>query len=152
MLDLYEELGAIVAAPNERGLEYALCGGLAMAVHGFVRATVDIDLFVPADHAGPIEDAVASLGYVLKARPMIFSDGAAPIRRVSKIDRVDGDTMILDLLLVTATTAPIWTTRERRTWREQPIAVVSREGLIALKRYRSSSQDLADIERLESGE
>ena len=152
MLDLYEELGAIVAALNERRLEYALCGGLAMAVHGFVRATVDIDLFVPDDQVGAIEDAVGNLGYLIKARPMTFSDGAVAIRRVSKVDRADGDTMILDLLLVTAATAPIWAGREQLTWNGQPITVVSREGLIALKRYRSSSQDLADIERLETGE
>ena len=152
MLDLYEELGAIVAALDERRIEYALCGGLAMAVHGFVRATVDIDLFVPADQAEAVEDAVTGLGYVIKARPMQFHDGAVQIRRVSKIDRTDGDTMILDLLLVTPATEDVWASRQHLTWQGRPIAVVGREGLVKLKRFRGSSQDLADIERLESGE
>jgi hypothetical protein len=42
VLDLYEELTRIIAALDERHVEYALCGGLAMAVWGYPRATVDI--------------------------------------------------------------------------------------------------------------
>ena len=44
MFDLYEEFKAIVAALGEQGIDYAVCGGLAMAVWGAPRATVDIDL------------------------------------------------------------------------------------------------------------
>jgi len=40
MLDLYEELKAIISALEENGIDYALCGGLAMAVYGAPRATV----------------------------------------------------------------------------------------------------------------
>lgn len=50
MFDLYEELSAIVDALESGGLEYAVCGGIAMAVHGFTRATEDIDLFLPAEN------------------------------------------------------------------------------------------------------
>ena len=152
MLDLYEELGAIVAVLNARRLDYALCGGLALAVHGFVRATVDIDLLVPRDAADSIEAAVADLGYRIKARPMTFSDGAVQIRRISKIDSTDGDTMILDLLLVTPASEHVWASRQQLTWLGQSISVVSRDGLVTLKRYRSSAQDLVDIERLERGD
>jgi hypothetical protein len=152
VLDLYEELGAVVDALESHHLQYALCGGLAMAVHGFTRATVDIDLLVPADAVDAIESVVADLGYTVKALPMRFSDGAVQIRRVSKIDRSDGDTMMLDLLLVTPATEDVWAARQQLTWRDRPIVVVSREGLVALKRFRSSRQDLVDIERLESDE
>lgn len=48
MLDLAEELDSIRNALSERGIEFAVCGGMAMAIHGFVRATVDLDLFVRA--------------------------------------------------------------------------------------------------------
>ncbi len=148
MFDLYEELSSIVDVLESSGLEYAVCGGIAMAVHGFTRATEDIDLFLPADNVDAAEQAVAHLGYTIKARPMNFAAGAMQIRRVSKIDTTDGDVMTLDLLLVTPATADVWATREKMAWRERPISVVSREGLITLKRFRSSKQDLADIERL----
>jgi hypothetical protein len=41
MLDIYEEFLKLVEALNERAIDYALCGGMAMAVHGLPRATVD---------------------------------------------------------------------------------------------------------------
>ena len=44
MLDLLEELKNVLARLEQDGVPYALCGGLAMAVHGYPRATVDIDL------------------------------------------------------------------------------------------------------------
>ena len=149
MQDLYEEVSAIVDTLESLGLPYALCGGIAMSVHGFTRATEDIDLFILPEHSGAVEDAVASLGYLIKAQPMRFNDGAMQVRHVSKIDDIDGDVMTLDLLLVTPATEEAWTTRQNLFWRERRISVVSRDGLIALKRFRSSKQDLLDIEHLE---
>ena len=49
MFDLYEEFKSIVSALEEQGIDYAVCGGLAMAVHGLPRATVDIDLLIPSE-------------------------------------------------------------------------------------------------------
>ena len=46
MFDLYEEFKSIISALEQRGIDYAVCGGLAMAVHGLARATVDIDLLI----------------------------------------------------------------------------------------------------------
>ncbi len=45
------------------GVEYALIGGTAMAVHGFSRATKDIDLLLPvdADNNQKLLQALASL-------------------------------------------------------------------------------------------
>ncbi len=123
-----------------------------MAIHGFTRATEDLDLFVRPEDLDAIEESVATLGYTIKANPMNFSGGAMKIRRVSRIDRTDGDTMTLDLLLVTPETSEVWETRQVVSWRDRPFPVVSREGLITLKRFRSSELDLIDISRLQSGQ
>ena len=53
-LDLAAELAAIVAALDEAGIPYALCGGLAVAVHGHARATQYIDLLVLPEDVGRI--------------------------------------------------------------------------------------------------
>jgi len=119
-----------------------------MAVHGAPRATVDIDLLTKAADVERIERVAATLGFKIKARPMSFSAGAIKIRRVSKIHPDDGEVLVLDLLLVTPAVASVWTTREERMWHGRPLAVVSKEGLITLKMFRSSNQDLADLERL----
>jgi hypothetical protein len=152
MFNLPQELDAIRATLLRDGIEYAIRGGIAMAVHGFTRATEDIDLFIRPDDWTRVKTAVARLGYKFEAHPMSFSNGATEIRRISKIDPADGDVLMLDFLLVTPTSEWVWKSRQLLQWRGEPVSVVSREGLIALKRFRSSDQDLVDIRKLESGE
>ena len=45
------DLAILARALTAFGVEYALIGGIAMAVHGFARATKDIDLLLPVDAA-----------------------------------------------------------------------------------------------------
>jgi hypothetical protein len=150
--NLPQELDAIRAELARDGIEYAVCGGIAMAVHGFTRATEDIDLFIRPEDYLRVKAAAGRLGFTFEAHPMTLSGGAMEIRRVSKIDSEDGDVLTLDLLLVTPASEDVWATRQSIGWRGEPISVVSREGLIALKRFRSSDQDLVDIRHLESDE
>ncbi len=42
-LDIYAEFGKLLRALEEDAVPYVLCGGLAVAVYGIVRATEDID-------------------------------------------------------------------------------------------------------------
>ena len=49
-MDLDDVL-SVLAALERAGVRYALFGGLAMAAHGFDRATRDLDLFVDPDEA-----------------------------------------------------------------------------------------------------
>jgi hypothetical protein len=149
VLDLFDEWTQLIGALEHRRVEYALVGGLAMAVWGFPRATVDIDLLIPQDSLQVTEDVAGSLGYVIKALPMTFSAGAVVIHRRSKFDPDGGDVLMLDLLLVTPPVADVWESRERVEWAGGTISVVSREGLIKLKRFRSNGTDLDDIARLQ---
>ena len=148
MLDLIDELVALIDALDSRQIEYALCGGLAMAIWAHPRATVDIDLLIQPESLAAVEDVAASLGYRFKADPMSFSGGAIEIRRVSKIDPDGGDTLMLDLLLVTPAVSEAWASRTRVDWDRGTISVVSREGLILLKSFRASGIDADDIARL----
>jgi hypothetical protein len=149
VLDLYEELTRLVAALENEQIDYALCGGLAMAVWAFPRATVDIDLLIEPRSVTAVERVGESLGYTLKERPMSFSDGAIQIRRISKVDPDGGDVLMLDLLLVTPALEEVWKSRTRVEWDRGSIAVVSREGLVTLKTFRSSGIDLDDIRHLQ---
>lgn len=147
MFDLYEELKAIISALDENGIDYALCGGLAMAVHGLPRATVDIDLLILAERVEEAKSVVRGLGYTKEAQPMTFHKGAIEIRRLSKIDPSDGDVLTVVFLLVTPAVADAWTSRIKVASTQGSVSVVSREGLITLKSFRRSGQDLDDIER-----
>jgi hypothetical protein len=149
VFDLEEELRQLRDGFDAAQVPYALCGGLAVGVHGFPRATVDIDVLILREDLERVEDIAGGFGFLLKARPMSFSRGATEIRRVSKIDPNDGEVLMLDLLLVTPAVEDVWESRERFPWHGGELSVVSREGLIALKRLRSSDVDLMDIKRLQ---
>jgi hypothetical protein len=152
MLDLYDELAALLDALEAANAEYAVCGGLAMAIHGFPRATIDVDLVVPTTAAEAVLECARGLGYTIPADPMPLAGGAVEIRRVSKIDAASRDLLSLDLLVVTPAIEQVWRERTRVRWERGELWVVSRQGLVHLKRLRGSGQDLDDIKRLEGDE
>ena len=149
MFDLYDEFRKLVAALDEHQIDYALCGGLAMAVYDRARATVDIDILILAESLDVVIPIAAKLGYDIRGLDMTFSEGAIEIRRVSKIDRVSGQVLSLDLILVTPAIRTVWNSRVEADWEDGVLSVVSRAGLIALKRLRGSPQDIADIVALQ---
>jgi hypothetical protein len=148
MLDLYEEIKTLVTRLNTAQVEYAVCGGLALAVYGIPRATVDIDIMVQREKLEEVHNLVRELGYIMKARPMTFAQEAIEIHRVSKIDPESGDLFSLDFLLVTSEIDSVWRSRREVEWEDGKLWLVSREGLITLKSLRGSGQDLDDIQRL----
>lgn len=148
MLDILEELRSLVAILDEHQVEYALCGGMAMGVHGRARATIDIDLLIHSDSLEKVFGLARTLGYNIRGKEMSFADGAVEIRRVSKMDPGDGEQLSLDLLLVTPEILPAWESRLKAEWEDGKLSVVSVSGLISLKRLRRSGQDLVDIESL----
>src|ERR1019366_6549828 len=99
MLDLYDEFATLIGALETAEVDYAVCGGLAMAIHGFPRATIDVDLVVPPNAAERVLACARDLDYTIPAHPMRFAGAAVEIRRVTKIDAASGDLLSLDLLL-----------------------------------------------------
>jgi hypothetical protein len=147
MLDLYDEFAMLIAALETARADYAVCGGIAMAIHGFPRATIDVDLVVPPSAAERVLACARALDYTIPADPMSLAGGAVEIRRVTKI--AQGEPISLDLLLVTPAIESAWKERVRVRWERGELWVVSRQGLITLKRLRGSGQDQDDIKRLE---
>ena len=148
MLDLYSEFRQLIAAIDRQQIDYALCGGLAMAVYDRPRATVDIDLLILSESLDRVMAIATTLGYTIKGLEMTFSSGAIEIRRVSKIDSETGYVLSLDLLLVTPEIRQVWDSRAQVDWEGGQLTVVSRDGLVRLKSKRGSAQDQADISAL----
>jgi hypothetical protein len=149
MLDLCDEFAALVAALEAANGDYAICGGLAMAIHGLPRATVAVDLLVLPTSVELVFAKAYDLGFTFLADPMTFAGGAVEIRRATKLDAASGDTLSLEALIVTAATEPVWNDRLRVRWERGELWVVSRHGLANLKRLRGSGQDRDDIRQLE---
>ena len=152
MFDLYDELSALIFRFERDNVPYALCGGMAMAVHGCVRATEDIDLLVPPEGLERALTAARAAGFDIGSPPATFAGGAVIMHRVSKAEPGAGDLLVLDLLVVTPATAAIWDSRIRADWEHGTLTVLSSDGLIALKSLRNSLQDRADIARLRGEE
>jgi hypothetical protein len=152
-MELVQEFERILDALAASGIPIAVCGGLAVAIHGHPRATRDIDLLLLESDLPAALEAVGKSGYILEGGLLKFGQGTDRERHVFRVSRASGpDLMTLDLLLVRDPNDPIWTTRERARWRDRDLVVVSRDGLIEMKRRAGRLQDLADIERLSRGE
>lgn len=150
MATLLDEFTNFINALNDRKIDYAVCGGWAMAILGMPRATVDIDLLILSEDLDEAWRIAQSFGYDVEGLPLHFHDGKIEIRRISKIDKETKLLITIDFLLVTDALKEVWQNRKLFEWNRGKIYSVSREGLIYLKKISGRLIDLADIERLEN--
>ena len=146
---LLSEFRSITEALNTAGIDYAVCGGWAMAIHGSPRATKDIDLLILTEDLEKVLKILLGLGYDVEGLPLHFD---IEIRRVSKISRELKRLITVDLLLVNEMTKDVWYNRHNVKWEEGTTSVVSREGLVKMKLLAGRKQDIADIEKLREAE
>ena len=50
---------------EEEGIDYAVVGGMALALHGFIRTTQDVDLLLTPEGLGQFHRRLVGRGYVL---------------------------------------------------------------------------------------
>ena len=133
---------------NAAGVDYLVIGAYALAAHGRVRATGDLDVWVrpSADNARRVMSALAAFGAPLLdlseadlIRPdLVFQIGVAPMR----IDVLTGiDAVSFD---------QAWANRVNSTFMGQKVPVLSVADLINNKRAVGRTQDMADVEWLEA--
>jgi aminoglycoside-2''-adenylyltransferase len=150
MPNLLEEFRTVVRVLDEARIPYAVCGGIALSIHANPRATVDIDLLAPPDAVGKIVEALEPHGFVRRERtPTRLAAGEVVMHRLAKIVPGDPDVLVLDVIEVRpGATGAAWRTRTSGEWEGRSLTVVSRAGLIGLKKLRGSPQDVADIAAL----
>jgi hypothetical protein len=139
----------LFAALNAVDAEYLVVGALALAAHGHVRATKDLDVWVrpTPENAARVHRALVAFGAPLQdltvddlADPnLIFQIGVPPLRIdiITSIDGVEFDAA--------------WSDRVSSEYADQNVQVLSRRHLIQNKRASGRLQDLADVEALERG-
>lgn len=150
-MNLIDELHAVASALHGAGIDYAVCGGIAVTIHGAVRTTKDIDILISQGDVSRVMDAVRPLGYAFAALPQTFDQGTDRERRLQRVTKVDGaDHLILDLLISEAGYAGFLERRIDITLADGPLSVVSLDALLEMKRLAGRAQDLADIENLEA--
>ena len=136
----------LIAEFNAHNVEFLVVGAHALAAHGHVRATEDLDVWVrpEGENAKRVLDALRAFGAPLHdlsekdlTNPgVVFQIGVAPLR-IDVLTAIDG----VDF-------AEAWPSRLVAKFADQTIAVLSKEHLIKNKRATGQTQDLADVERL----
>ncbi|HNV71306.1 MAG TPA: hypothetical protein PKO06_16505 [Candidatus Ozemobacteraceae bacterium] len=137
----------LLAAFNDHHVEFLVVGAHAMAAHGHVRATKDMDVWIrpSSDNAKRAIQALTAFGAPLQGLTaedlstpgVVFQIGVPPLR-IDILTAIDGVTF-----------EEAWPNRVISTFADQPAAVLSRNDLIRNKRASARKQDLADVEVLE---
>jgi hypothetical protein len=145
-VDLFAELTAVLSGLDSGGVDYALCGAVALAVYGAPRATQDIDILVRASDVETVREVGRAAGFTLEAHPMRFASGFTVHRLVKMIE---AQPFMLDVIEAEGALLSIWETRKAVRSNERELRVVSREGLITMKLAAGRPQDIADVQRLQ---
>ena len=140
----------LLLAFNAHNVEYLIVGAHALAAHGHVRATKDLDLWVRPEksNAQKVLQAFTAFGAPfsdltvedLSRKDTIFQIGVPPLR-IDVITAIDGVEF-----------AEAWPDRVATVFGGVPAFVISRHHLVINKKTASRLQDLADVQRLEATE
>lgn len=129
-----------------RGIDHAVIGATALAAHGVLRATGDLDLLVldPTCLTEPVWEELRSYGAEVEIRRGDAADPLAGVVRVAAkseatIDVIVGRSRWQRDLLHRATPAPIG---------DISIPVVQAADLVLLKLYAGGPRDAWDIDQL----
>ena len=93
---------------------------------------------------------------MVKKRGFTIEAGTIPIggkgkdkSEIYRISRVEGaEILTLDLVIVSPALEDVWENRELFDWMGRKVQVVSREGLMKMKRLSGRDQDLLDLKML----
>ena len=151
MFNLVQELAALIRRFREDQIDYAICGGVAMALHGFTRATEDTDVLIEAESLPRIRVLALQCGFrLMGTQPDLqFTSGARLVRLV-KAEPGSEDYLVLDLMPASGPNSDAWASRHDHETQWGSFRVVSREALKNMKRESGRPQDLADAHRLDN--
>lgn len=137
------------------GVRYALVGGYAVALHGAVRGTVDIDIVIDWTHKAlrKTESALNSLGLV--SRLPLSADDVFAFRDEYVKNRnliawnFHNPADISQQVDVVITYDLTGKRRYRVPTVSGPLFLLAKEDLLAMKKVSGRPQDLADVAALE---
>jgi hypothetical protein len=138
----------LLAEFNDHGVQFIVVGAHALAAHGCVRATKDLDIWMRPE----LENARRAIAALRKF--------GAPLHDLTENDLSSPGTTFqiglppLRIDILTAITGvefeEAWLGRIKSMFADQPVSVLSKGHLLQNKRAIGRKQDLADVEWLEA--
>ena len=148
-MEIIQELYALADALAENDIPYAICGGLAVAIHGRPRMTVDIDLVVPSEFIEKAAEIAQELGFDDVAGWVKLSKSELGIDRLYRINKLQGkDFLTLDILEADSAENSIFADRQMFQLERRQLSVLSKQALIRMKKGTGRTQDQLDVEML----
>ncbi len=132
---------------NAKGVRYLVVGGYAVAYHGYVRPTADLDIWAEPDrsNAEKLVMVVGEFGFALpEVTPDLFLNkkkimrmGAEPVR-IEIMSEIDGVAF-----------ADCYGRRVEGRLDDTDVSVIGLADLLANKKASGRFKDLADVEELQ---
>ena len=148
-MDIIREALEISKLLGKSKLRWAFAGGVAVGIHGYIRATEDIDIILEEKDVGKLDILLGEKGYILHKNPIRFQDGFQLFRRVKIIDE---EYFMLDILSPPENYGHLLDNRQAGFIQDAEVFVLSKTDLIKMKRATGRKIDLADVEHLTENE
>lgn len=144
---IHDDLKDLFRLLNEKNVEYVIVGGYAVAFHGFVRATKDIDILFNSTPGNITRLTAALADFGIADSSIDKSDFSKP----GQILRIGSPPMMVELINAVGglTFQEIWERRVQGTYGDVGVFFISRNDLLITKKAAARPQDLRDIEELE---
>lgn len=146
LIPLPRDFSEFLKLLNENDVRYLLIGGYAVGYHGYVRATADMDIWIPRDQANSerLVQALVDFGFadpmltpaLFLVKDKILRMGIPPMRLEisTSIDGVEFDACYADRIVA--------------TWDDVEVSIISLAMLKVNKLASGRLQDLSDLEHL----
>lgn len=145
-IDILREAVTLGKLLGQLDITWAFIGGVAVGIHGYIRATEDIDIILNISDLDKLDTILKDQGYIIHKDSINFEDGFRLFRRVKIIGE---EYFVLDALVPPEEFNFLFENRFEGLLDETKIFVISKENLLWLKKHTGRKIDLADAEALE---
>jgi hypothetical protein len=132
---------------NENSVEYVIVGGYAVAFHGFVRATKDIDVLFHNTPANIKRLMAALVGFGIQESDMVMNT----FSEQGRIIRMGSPPMMIELINAVGgvTFEEIWKNKVSGHYGNVSVFFLSKNDLLKSKKAAGRPQDIRDLEELD---
>jgi hypothetical protein len=137
---------SLLAAFAAAKVDYAVVGGMAVNAHGYIRATLDLDIFIrpTVENAQAAFHALLAMGVSLDGlEPADLLNDEENFRFGPAEDHIDILASIGEMGF-----DQVWLNRVETVVEGVPVSLISKADLIANKRQVGRLRDLTDVEEL----
>jgi hypothetical protein len=148
-MNLTEEFTKLVKRLYDAKVDFAVCGGMAMALYGHPRFTFDIDLLIRAKDLPAALAVAKACGFDDKPELLKLGQRTGKPVEIQRLNKFQAEYFLtLDFVLVGPVLEDVWAGRCPFQSDDQTLFAVSRAGIGKMKLLAGRPQDLLDIQTL----